>query len=159
YLGPVDAIGRVPDVAVENLSFLRELRDGLAADYPDLVVMSHRVVQGSRAPGNWLAPVDVRPIPAVARIPHIEVIMPLVHGPADSPLLIVEDGIAGGVPPLPLLGRVERRIEEGVGFVAPPLPAVGRAPHLICANARKQFLLSRIPAADEPHATVKGQSP
>src|SRR5687768_14679587 len=127
-LGPLDAVGRGPDIAVENLVGFGELRHRLAANDPDLAVVDHGVVQGPGAPGHGLVLVDEVPRFAFGRIPDVEVVVPLVHVAADDPQLVVVDRVAGRVAPFPVLRGIERAIEECVGFHQRPVRAVNAAP-------------------------------
>src|SRR5207247_1996455 len=123
--GPANSVSRMPDIAVKDFFRLSESGNGLAADHPDFPVVNDSVMQYPRAPGDRLAVVDERPVLAVTRIPHVELIMPLGHVAADDPHFVLVYDIAGRVPSFPILGRVEGLVEETVWLNQLPIFAVG----------------------------------
>src|SRR5436853_7358218 len=89
-----------------------DFRYRLTTKDPELVLEHDRVMQGARTPRNLMS--DQGPILAVGGVPHVEVVMALIHVAADDPEFVLENRIARGVAAFPVLRRVERAVEEGV---------------------------------------------
>ena len=156
---PVDAVGGVPQIVVEQVFRRRELGNGLPADHPDPALKNDRVMKYPGPPGDGPVPVDPMPCLAVGGIPHVILVMALERIPAHDPHLVVVHGISRGVAPFPVPVRIKGFLPVVVWPLQGPGHAILRTPDLVVAVAGKMDRIELVPASQQPHAILENEGP